>query len=96
MTPFSSPPIGMIPTTGPAPANPGMDMAAMLMQPQGEGPAYGSDEWALQTGGQGAGILRELMRGLSSQGLGALAPENAGSVFSPGSRALLAPAYQGK
>jgi len=86
--------INFTPTTTPAAAAPGMDMATALMQPQGEAPAYGSDAWAMETGGQGAMILRELMRGLSSEGLAALAPENAGNVFSPQSRALLAPEYQ--
>ncbi len=58
-------------------------------------------------GGQGGGdprdapgtsvsIWRELMRGLSQQGIGALGTSNAGSVFSPANRAMLAPAYQKK
>ncbi len=35
--------IKMIPTASAAPANPGMDMAAALMQPQSAEPAYGTD-----------------------------------------------------
>ena len=70
-----------------------MQANPFAMPAQGETPAYGSDQWALQTGGPGAMIWRELMRGLSTKGLGALAPENAGKVFSPEFRALLAPEY---
>jgi hypothetical protein len=66
----------------------------MMAGSAGGPPAVGSDEWALTTGGPGAMVWRELMRGLQSQGIGALAPGNAGKVFSPEFRALLGPAYQ--
>lgn len=42
----------------------------------------------------GAQIWRQLFQGLSQQGLGALAPSNAGKVFSPELRAMLGPEYQ--
>ena len=48
----------------------------------------------LDAPGTSVSIWRELMRGLSSQGIGALAPSNAGTVFSAANRAQLAPAYQ--
>ena len=44
--------------------------------------------------GSGVSIWRELMRGLSEYGIGALAPNIAGKVFSAENRALLAPDYQ--
>lgn len=44
--------------------------------------------------GSGLSIWRELMRGLSSQGIAALSPDMAGKIFSPENRALLGPAYQ--
>ena len=71
-----------------------MQANPFAMPAQGEAPAYGSDQWALQTGGPGAMIWRELMRGLSQHGIGALAPNMAGKVFSDEYRALLAPEYQ--
>lgn len=41
----------------------------------------------------GAGIWREIMQGLSQQGIGALAPSMAGKTFSPASRKLLGGEY---
>lgn len=80
------------------PGQPGTGVSPFMgMGGMGQGggpPAYGSDEWALTTGGPGAMMWRELIRGLQSQGLGALAPGNAGKVFSPEYRALLGPEYQ--
>jgi hypothetical protein len=69
--------------------------ASPFAMPSGP-PAYGSDQWALATGGPGAMLMRELMRGFSQYGLGALAPSMAGKVFSDEYRALLAPEYQKK
>lgn len=54
--------------------------------PEGGAPAYGSDEWALQTGGPGAMIWRELARGGA---LHALDPNS--GVFSAMSRQYLKP-----
>lgn len=58
----------------------------------GTGPGGGMDP--RDAPGSGLSIWRELMRGLSSQGIAALSPDMAGKIFSPENRALLAPAYQ--
>ena len=71
-----------------------IEASPFAMMGQGGPPAVGSDSWAMQTGGPGAMIMRELMRGLSQHGIGALAPNMAGKVFSDEYRALLAPEYQ--
>jgi len=89
--------INMLPTATPAPANPGMDMATALMQPQGQEPAYGSDEWALQGGGPGALLFRQLVRGWAGNPgnpMAALDPKNAGSIFSAETAPLLRPEFQ--
>jgi hypothetical protein len=50
-------------STGGTPAQ-GSGWLQAGMQPMGQGgqPAYGSDEWAMQTGGPGAMIWREMAR----------------------------------
>ena len=85
-----------MPITSSTTGQPGGILGLLAMQQQ-QAPApaqYGSDQWAMQTGGPGAALWRELMRAMSTQGVGALAPNNAGQTFSPDIRALLAPAYQ--
>lgn len=68
-----------------------------MQQQQAPAPAqYGSDQWAMQTGGPGAALWRELMRAMSTQGVGALAPANAGDQFSQFTRQYLAPQYRGQ
>lgn len=89
--------IKMIPTASAAPANPGMDMAAALMQPQSAEPAYGTDEWALQGGGPGGLMLRQLVQGWAANPgdpMAVLDPENAASFFSPETATLMRPEYQ--
>lgn len=89
--------IGTIPTGASAGANPGMDMATALMQPQSAQPAYGSDEWALQGSGPGGLMMRQLVQGLvANQGdpMAVLDPQNASSFFSPETAPLLRPEYQ--
>jgi len=63
-------------------------------QQQGQAPAYGTDPWAARMGGPGALMWRELLRAMSTQGIGAMAPGNAGDTFSPFVRQFLAPQYQ--
>lgn len=81
--------ITFTPTTTPAAGQSGMDMAMALMAPQ-----QGSAPDPRDAPGSGVSIMRELMQGLSTYGIGALAGNNAGNVFSPANRALLAPEYQ--
>jgi len=59
-------------------------------------PAYGSDQWATQTGGPGAQLWREIVRGMSSSKnpLAILDPNRAGDFFSPLTIGGLAPQYQ--
>lgn len=67
----------------------------MMMGGQGGAPQYGSDEWAMATGGPGAMIWRELARYMSGHGkapLGFLDPKE--KAFSPELRALLGPQFQ--
>ena len=63
---------------------------------QGAPPAYGSDAWALQTGGPGALIWREMMRAMASNKgghpLGFMDPKV--GAFSPELAALLGPRFQ--
>jgi hypothetical protein len=71
-------------------------VSPFAMAGQGGPPAYGSDEWAMQTGGPGAMIWREIMRAMAGGGhpLAFLDPSKAGKFFSDETRALLAPKYQ--
>lgn len=75
---------------------PVVDIAPMAAPDLGmqQGPAYGSDEWALNTGGPGAMVARELMRGLASGDLSALDPKS--GFFSGISREALGPPYSKK
>lgn len=68
------------------------------MQPgvSGAPPAYGSDQWATQTGGPGAMLWREIVRGMSNSKnpLAILDPNRAAEFFSPLTIGGLAPQYQ--
>jgi hypothetical protein len=90
---YSPPRQGQWPTPQPLPG-PGW----MQMQPgvSGAQPAYGSDQWATQTGGPGAMLFREMARGMSGSEnpLAILDPSQAGAFFSPLTIGGLAPQYQ--
>jgi hypothetical protein len=65
------------------------------MAPQGAGwMAAGGAMDPRDIPGSGVSIWRELMRGMSKNGIAALAPN--AKTFSPENRALLAPMYQQK
>lgn len=76
-------------------AQPQASPFAMMGGGQGVPPAYGSDEWALQTGGPGAMIMREVARAMTSgkNPLEFLIPSKAGKFFSPASRSILGGEY---
>lgn len=84
-TPFGNP------QPGPSPMMMGMGGA-----PQGGPPAYGSDEWALTTGGPGAMIFREMARSMAGEKnpLAFLDPKT--KAFSPWLRQYLGPQFQQK
>lgn len=64
----------------------------MMMGGPAPGPSGGEDP--RDAPGSGVSIWRELMRGLSEYGIGALSPDLASQIFSPENRALLGEAYQ--
>lgn len=66
-----------------------------MMQGGNNGGGYGSDEWALQTGGPGAMIWRELMRGImqSKNPMSILDPKKGDRFFSPDSLSILGGDY---
>lgn len=79
--------------------DPAMAMSGGMGAPQPSGPpGYGSDEWAMQ-GGPGTGILREMVRAMTSGGNGGgsfdfLDPKS--GAFSAESLPFLGPRFQKK
>lgn len=78
----------------PAPMPQGAPSPFMGMMGGMEGQGAGMDP--RDAPGTSVSIWRELMRGLSQHGMGALAPGMAGQIFSGPNRAMLGPAYQRK
>lgn len=67
----------------------------MMQAGGGESGGYGSDEWALQTGGPGAMLWREIIRGLQSgkHPMSILDPKKGSKNFSPMSLSILGGDY---
>lgn len=86
---LSGPMIRQVSAGGSGPIGPGWLAAGAGGMAGGGPPAYGSDEWALQTGGPGAMIFREMARGGVYQ---ALDPQS--KTFSPWLRQYLGPQFQ--
>lgn len=95
---LGAPMIRQISVPGAGPQGPGwLAMGGGMMGQGGQGPAYGSDEWATQTGGPGAMIWREMVRYMADNKkapLGFLDPNE--KAFSPWLRQYLGPQFQKK
>lgn len=88
------PVVRQISAGGSGPIGPGWMAAGAGGAPGGGPPAYGSDEWALQTGGPGAMIFREMARSMTSEKnpLAFMVPET--KAFSPWLRQYLGPQFR--